>query len=129
MRMENPAANVIAELAATNPAGRHTAGKASIPAPIAVPATRVAAPSTLPGSWRRSGPRFEKRRNLGRREGGTAAVAGVVVVVGALVSLFSGWLVARRDRGSLRRFVDVLYRLHCVCSRLRMLLGEETFHM
>ena len=50
---------------ATNPEACVTAGSAKIPAPTVVPATRAAAPSTVPGSCRSvSGLRFEKRRGL-----------------------------------------------------------------
>lgn len=53
---------VIATEDAVNPAGWHTAGRARIPAPMAVPATSDAELKTLPGWCLRSSSRLLKRR-------------------------------------------------------------------
>ena len=67
--MEKPAAAISVGALAAKPAGAQTAGRANIPAPTAVPATSVAAPTTLPGSCCRLLPRLLNRRlSTTRRE-------------------------------------------------------------
>jgi hypothetical protein len=86
--MEKAQQAVIVAVLARKPASEVTAGRASIPAPTVVPATKSAEPRMVPGSCRKVlGLRLEKRR----MSVAAAAGVGVGVVLPSLRSLGVEW--------------------------------------